>query len=137
MDLIFHKILRQIETHKPHVVWFRQPRNAFCVFARRLADSKPFRAFSTICIAVNAGFMLSDHADASADFEHLMDLQNHAFFYEIVMENAVSFAGHGPLIFIYDSWKCFDLLVMLGSAASYLSPESKLSAGVQVIDTVS
>ena len=131
-DLKFHKILRQIDIHRPRVVHFIEPKNFISRKARKLIESSPFRAFSTLCIVVNASFMLANHADSSAGFERLMSIQSQAFFFEIVFENAVSFVGYGPMAFIYDSWKRFDILIMIGSATSYLFPQSNISTAVQV-----
>ena len=131
-DLHYYKILRQIDTHRPRTVRYWEPRNIISYRVRLLSESLAFRVLSTLCIAVNAGFMLADHADASPDFEQLMHLQNQAFFLEIVFENVINLVGHGPKVFIHDSWKCFDFLIMLGSSTSYFSPDSKVSTGVQV-----
>ncbi len=131
-DLNYYKILRQIDTHRPRLVQYWKPRNIISCRARLLAESLAFHVFSTLCIAVNAGFMLADHADSSANFDHLMHLQNQAFFWEIVFENVINLVGNGPKVFLHDSWKCFDFLIMLGSATSYFSPDSKVSTGIQV-----
>ena len=131
-DLKYDKILRQIQVHSPREIHFREPTNVLSHWARNLLESSPFRVFSTLCILTNVGFMLADHADASSSFEMLMFLQSEAFFFEIVFENAVSMVGYGPYVFVYDPWKRFDVLIMLGSATSYFSPDSRVSTAVQV-----
>lgn len=131
-DLKYSKILRQIDVHRPRIVHFREPRNIVSVRARQMVETRVFRAFSFLCVIINVGFMLADHADASPGFEKLMVLQSQCFFFEIVLENVICVVGYGLLVLVYDPWKRFDLVIMLGSATSYFFPDSKISTGIQV-----
>ena len=132
-DLIYQRILRQIDSHCPHIVHFREPQNIISRLARQFTDLQLFRVFSTLCVIINVAFMLIDHAESTEDFERLMYWQNQAFFVVIALENALSLVGYGPYVFLYDAWKFFDMIILLGSATSFFSPDSKLSTGVQVL----
>ena len=52
--------------------------------------------FSMSCLGLNIGFLLSDYADKTESYQHIMDTQNFVFFVELVMEIVVGLVGFGP-----------------------------------------
>ncbi len=81
---------------------------------RRYLDSSYFQAFSAACIAINAIFMLTDHADASAEFRAMMEIQNAIFFVELVAEVLLRVLAEGPRHFLDNKWNLFDAFIALG-----------------------
>ena len=135
-ELNYNKFLRQIAARRPRAVLFREPTNRLSQSLRQLAESKIFKVFSTTCVCVNVGFMLSDHSDPDPLFSRIFSIQNKLFFAEISFENLISLVGYGPKVFYYDVWKFFDLFVMLGSATSFVTNNSQISTAVQVLRIV-
>mmetsp|Transcript_28355 Transcript_28355/g.59219 ORF Transcript_28355/g.59219 Transcript_28355/m.59219 type:complete len:1163 (-) Transcript_28355:45-3533(-) len=121
IDVYYNKINRQIEHTSPQKVWFKVPTNGFSKAARVITGTANFQTFSMICVAINIGFMLADHADSSDAFNQMMDQQNFFFFIELCFEVLMNFVGHGFGGFLDDRWKGFDLLIMCGTTIGYLS----------------
>ena len=131
-ELNYNTFLRQIHMRRPRVVRFRQPSNNLSRSIRNLIESELFKGFSTTCVCVNIGFMLSDHADPDPVFLNVFIIQNHFFFAEIAFENMLNLLGYGPKVFYWDAWKLLDFVIMVGSATSFTTASSKISTGVQV-----
>jgi hypothetical protein len=121
IDVYYNKISRQIEHTSPKKVWFKVPTNGFSKAARVITGTTNFQTFSMICVAINIGFMLADHADSSDAFNQMMDQQNFLFFIELCFEVFINFVGHGIGGLLDDRWKGFDLLIMCGTTIGYLS----------------
>jgi hypothetical protein len=94
--------------------------NIISTMLRKVLDSKFFGAFSAMCIAVNAVFMLTDHADSSTRYQAMMDTQNDIFFAELAAEVVLRFIADGPRHFFSRKWNIFDALVACGLGLTYV-----------------
>lgn len=93
--------------------------NVICTMLRKVLDSPYFGVFSAMCIAANAVFMLTDHADASTEFQAMLDTQNDIFFAELVSEVVLRFIADGPRHFFTRWWNLFDAVVAFGLGMTY------------------
>ena len=95
---------------------------------RKAVDSQFFSTISALCIAVNALFMLTDHADASTEFERMMTFQNDFFYAELVFEVLLRLIADGPRHFVSKGWNRFDALVAAGLTVAYIGDGVALGA---------
>ena len=122
LEIIYRRYVRQLKQSKPIIDTFQPPSNAVSAAFRRLLQSHTFQTFSTTCVMVNVGFMLADNADsAGTEYGKMMDLQNFIFFWELVAEVALGIVAYGPGGLYNDSWRCFDMLVCVGTSLGYIS----------------
>ena len=119
-DLRYSEImsyLRDISKNKSSVKPLDNPASTIL---RRILDSRYFQIFSAACIAVNAVFMLTDHADASAQYAGMIENQNNIFYGELVAEVLLRFLADGPRYFVSRKWNLFDAIIALGLTFSLI-----------------
>ena len=96
-DRGFDNFVRHIEAVSLKPPRFAPPPNHLSTRVRNLVGSRAFRGVPMLCVLLNVCFLLADHADATADFDRLMQRQNLAFFTELVVEVVLGLVGFGPL----------------------------------------
>ena len=94
-DELFLKFIAQIEHASPKTREVELPSGKIRVAIRRLLNTKSFIAMSVLCVCLNIGFMLSDHADITASYQRILDIQNFVFFMELVVEVILGIFAYG------------------------------------------
>ena len=126
-EIYYNRFLVQLMKHKPKREYFKEPRNGMSSAMRNFVTSDRFTTASATSVMANVVFMLADHADASADFTAMMDVQNTVFYGLLLFEILLNTIAYGPGGFYNDGWKGFDLLVAVGTTAGYAGNNASLS----------
>ena len=121
---LYNFILR-VQLYKPKVTAHKYPKST--VKIRKIVETQTFKATSLFFIAVNVGFMLVDHSDASDLLSNMIYWQNICTYVLLGIEVAMNFLAYGLKGFFIDRWRIFDLVIVLtsfmqlsGNSASYL-----------------
>eukprot|EP00960_Hanusia_phi_P044239 756535-Hanusia_phi.AAC.3 len=116
---LYNFILR-VQLHKPKITAHKFPKASMKL--RRLIESGPFRMLSLFFIAVNIGFMLSDHSDASDLLIKIIYWQNVSTYILLGIEVILNFLAYGLKGFFVDRWRIFDLVIVLTSFTLLAGP---------------
>ena len=112
---------------------------------RKILDHFLFTSFSASCIALNASFLLTEHADMSVQYQSIIDMQNHIFFGQLAAEVILRVIAEGPRSFVSKTWNIFDTIIALGLSLTYVggflgattqSSIGKLAKGLRLLRIV-
>ena len=113
-DLRFNEFVQYLRTVSKANKNVPAASNPGSQWLRKVLDSPYFTAFSAACIAANAVIMLTDHADATPQYQRLVNVQNDLFYVILVVEVVLRFIADGPRHFVGKAWNLFDALIAIG-----------------------
>jgi len=119
-DLHFNEYVAHLRTITEELTELAPASNVVSSTLRRIMDSQAFSFFSAACIAANATFLLTEHADMSEEYQNIIDTQNHIFFGQLAAEVTLRFIAQGPRFYISKKWNIFDTAIAIGLTLTYV-----------------
>ena len=118
-EIQYRRLLRYVSAYKPKSLAARPPTNEFSTWMRGVANGPGFNRLSTLCVLANTLILLSDHAEPNATWLATTKALELFFFAELSMEVVVNMIAYGIGGFLSDSWKVFDLFVVLVTSLGF------------------
>ena len=119
-ELHYNRYYRLLQSHTPKYKYFTLPMNQASALCRYFIGNQYWQFVSSLCVAVNVVFNLTDHANSPPWYDDVIATQNNIFNYVLFVEVFLTLIGYGPGGFIDDKWKAFDGLVAIGSLAGMI-----------------
>ena len=121
VEATYSRFLRAVREFAPHYEIYRSPTNLFSRRLRLVCESSAFITVSMSSVIVSIVFMLADHRDPNPVFYSIFTVTDTVLFWMLMGETMIVAMAYGPQGWLNDSWKAFDLMVCLGSAAGVIS----------------
>lgn len=119
-DLHFNEYVAHLRTITQERFVIAPASNIVSTTLRRILDSPVYAFFSASCIALNASFLLTEHANMSLEFQGIIETQNHIFFGQLAAEVILRFISQGPRSYVSKTWNIFDTVIALGLTLTYV-----------------
>ena len=116
----YRRLVRYTNAYRPKATATRPPANEISVKLREIATGFWFNRISMLFVLANAIVLTADHTEPAPNWLRITGVLEYVFFAQLCIEVAVNLLGYGIGGYLSDSWKVFDLIVVLLSTLGFL-----------------